>query len=78
MSYSKAPATSTIPHCPLRETVADAARQADPGIHVFEGRVCAGGKFISTDEQREAITSSFGDLCCEMEGEAIALYTTQR
>ena len=41
-------------------------------IQVFEGRVCSGDQFISTKEQREAITSSFGGMCCEMEGAAIA------
>ena len=39
---------------------------------MFEGRVCSGDQFISTKEQKDAITSNFGGLCCEMEGAAIA------
>jgi adenosylhomocysteine nucleosidase len=56
----------------LRAAAVNAAREADPDIHVFEGRVCSGDQFISTKEQRDAITSNFGGLCCEMEGAAIA------
>jgi adenosylhomocysteine nucleosidase len=39
---------------------------------VLEGRVCSGDQFIATKEQAEAITSTFGGLCAEMEGAAIA------
>ena len=39
---------------------------------MFEGRVCSGDQFISTADQRAAILSNFGGLCCEMEGAAIA------
>ena len=39
---------------------------------MFEGRVCSGDQFIRTKEQKDKITSSFGGLCCEMEGAAIA------
>ena len=56
----------------LRTTAANAAREAGPLIHVFEGRVCSGDQFINTKEQRDEITSNFGGLCCEMEGAAIA------
>ena len=56
----------------LRAAAVSAAREAGPHIHVHEGRVCSGDQFISTKEQRDAITSSFGGLCCEMEGAAVA------
>ena len=56
----------------LRTAAANAAREAAPDIQVFEGRVCSGDQFISTKEQKDAIISNFGGLCCEMEGAAIA------
>jgi adenosylhomocysteine nucleosidase len=56
----------------MRKTAVDAARSVAPDIEVFEGRVCTGDQFISTDEQKEKILSDFGGLCCEMEGGAIA------
>ena len=56
----------------LRAAAVSAVREAAPLIQVFEGRVCSGDQFISTKEQRDEITSSFGGLCCEMEGAAIA------
>ena len=56
----------------LRAAAVSAAHEAAPSIQVFEGRVCSGDQFITTKEQRGAITSNFGGLCCEMEGAAIA------
>ncbi|MBQ9043585.1 MAG: 5'-methylthioadenosine/adenosylhomocysteine nucleosidase [Eggerthellaceae bacterium] len=56
----------------LRSLAVQAAREAAPEIGVFEGRVCSGDQFISTVEQKDKITSSFGGMCCEMEGAAIA------
>ena len=56
----------------LRAAAVSAAREAAPSIQVFEGRVCSGDQFITTKEQKDAITSNFGGLCCEMEGAAIA------
>lgn len=49
-----------------------AIRECAPEVNVFEGRVCTGDQFISSDEQKRNITSEFGGLCCEMEGGAIA------
>lgn len=48
-----------------------AIRECAPEVNVFEGRVCTGDQFISSDEQKRNITSEFGGLCCEMEGGAI-------
>ncbi len=56
----------------LRQAAVQAAMEVAPEIHVFEGRVCTGDQFISSKEQKEAILSSFGGKCCEMEGGAIA------
>jgi adenosylhomocysteine nucleosidase len=56
----------------MRSQVVAAAAEVAPDIHVFEGRVASGDQFISTDEQRERIVSTFGGRCCEMEGCAIA------
>ncbi len=56
----------------MRESAVNAVKQCAPEIHVFEGRVCTGDQFISSAEQKDAIVSEFGGLCCEMEGGAIA------
>ena len=56
----------------LRERAVNAVHQCAPEVHVFEGRVCTGDQFIASAEQKEAIISKFGGLCCEMEGGAIA------
>lgn len=56
----------------LRGLAVRAAREAAPEIGVFEGRVCTGDQFISTAKQKDKIASSFGGMCCEMEGAAIA------
>ena len=56
----------------LRAIAVNALHEAAPEIHAFEGRVCTGDQFIATQEQKDAITSNFGGLCCEMEGGAIA------
>ena len=56
----------------MREIAVNAVKQCAPEIHVFEGRVCTGDQFISSAEQKDAIVSEFGGLCCEMEGGAIA------
>ena len=64
------------PSLPADETMRRSAVKAvggcAPEVHVFEGRVCTGDQFISSAEQKEAILSQFGGLCCEMEGGAIA------
>ena len=56
----------------LRKAAVDAAREVGPSIQVSEGRVCSGDQFISTKEQKDEIISSFGGMCCEMEGAAVA------
>ena len=55
----------------LRGAVTEAARGLD-GVRVFEGRVCSGDQFIGSAAAKERIVSTFGGMCCEMEGAAIA------
>lgn len=43
-----------------------------PDIKVLKGRVVSGDQFVSPAEQKERILTTFGDLCCEMEGCTIA------
>ena len=55
----------------LRGAVTQAARDIE-GVSVFEGRVCSGDQFIGSAAAKERIVSTFGGMCCEMEGAAIA------
>ena len=56
----------------LREKAVNAVKKIAPNIQVIEGRICTGDQFISTKEQKNKITLSFGGDCCEMESGAIA------
>lgn len=56
----------------MRKAAVEAVREAAPEVGVFEGRACSGDQFITTNEQKERITSNFGGMCSEMEGAAIA------
>ena len=56
----------------LREAAVRAVREAAPEVHVFEGRIASGDQFVSSAEDKERIVSTFGALCCEMEGAAVA------
>lgn len=56
----------------MRKEAVKAVKEAAPGVHVYEGRVCSGDQFISTREQKNEITSNYGGMCCEMEGGAVA------
>ena len=57
----------------IREHAASGViKAAKGGGHAYEGRVCSGDQFVATEEQKRAITSNFGGMCCEMEGAAIA------
>ena len=41
-------------------------------VRALPGRVASGDQFISAEEDRRRIVGTFGALCCEMEGAAIA------
>lgn len=56
----------------LREAAAAACREAAPGSRVFEGRIVSGDQFICGTQQKTFLAESFGALCTEMEGAAIA------
>ena len=56
----------------MRAAAVEAVRSAAPDSQAHEGRICSGDQFISTGEQKDAIVSNFGGMCCEMEGGAIA------
>ncbi len=56
----------------MRKDAAAAARDAAAGSLVLEGRVCSGDQFIASRDQKQAILNTFGGLCCEMEGGAVA------
>ena len=56
----------------LRVAVISAAKQVTPEITVLEGRIASGDQFVSTQDLKDHIFLTFGALCCEMEGAAIA------
>ena len=56
----------------LREAAVKACREAAPEIGVFEGRVVSGDQFICDRAKKETIKKTFGGLCTEMEGAAVA------
>ncbi len=47
-------------------------REVNPDIQVFRGRILSGDCFVSEREQKKRIKKTFGGLCVEMEGAAIA------
>ena len=61
----------------MRNSAVKAVKECAPEIQVFEGRVCTGDRFVSSDETKEFLTSEFDGLCCEMEGGAIAQICVQ-
>ncbi len=56
----------------VRKLAVEASKVAVPDAQVYEGRVCSGDQFISTNEQKDKIRADFGGMCAEMEGAAIA------
>ena len=56
----------------LRAAAVRAARAVAPDIAVREGRVASGDRFIAERALKEEIAETFGALCVEMEGAAIA------
>ena len=56
----------------LRDLVVTVAGEVEPSIGVFGGRVASGDQFVSSAQDKDRIVSTFGALCCEMEGAAIA------
>lgn len=56
----------------LREAALAAAAAVAPEVRALSGRVASGDQFVCRDETRRRIVETFGALCCEMEGAAIA------
>ena len=56
----------------LRAAAAQAVQEKAPGVQLFEGRIVSGDQFICEKDRKEAISRTFGGLCVEMEGAAIA------
>lgn len=55
----------------LSERIAQAAEEtAHVGVH--RGRIASADRFVRDEEEKGFIASSFGALCCEMEGAAVA------
>ncbi|MGN0483284.1 MAG: 5'-methylthioadenosine/adenosylhomocysteine nucleosidase [Lachnospiraceae bacterium] len=70
-----------VPQLGVREFQADAdmiakakasCEKVNPDVHVLCGRIVSGDQFISSKEVKNHIISTFGGLCTEMEGAAIA------
>lgn len=56
----------------LRRLIVDTCRRVNPDIHVFEGRVASGDRFVADHDDKERIREIYGGVCTEMEGCAIA------
>ena len=56
----------------LAELAESACRKANPEIQVFRGRVVSGDQFVSAKAKKDWLVQTFGGLCTEMEGGAIA------
>ena len=56
----------------LREKAVRAISALYPDFSLNQGRICSGDQFIQSLEQKKAVVSEFGGICCDMEGAAIA------
>ena len=56
----------------LREAALAAAAEVAPEVRALAGRVASGDQFVCYEQTRRRIADTFGALCCEMEGAAIA------
>lgn len=63
--------SASLPTSDKLRAAAVAAARAE-GAAVCEGRVASGDRFVRSPAERQRIASTFGALCCEMEGAAIA------
>ncbi|AFZ68707.1 5'-methylthioadenosine/adenosylhomocysteine nucleosidase [Deinococcus peraridilitoris] len=55
----------------LRKLAVQAARTVE-GVGVLEGRVVSGDQFIASPQKAEWLRTTFGAVCAEMEGAAVA------
>lgn len=56
----------------LRSVAKQACENVCKDVKVFEGRVISGDQFISDKSVKDDLVSTFGGMCTEMEGAAIA------
>ena len=56
----------------LVEAAMAVCREVNPDIEVYEGRVLSGDQFISDNDKKDWLISTFDGSCTEMEGAAIA------
>lgn len=56
----------------LRHLAAEACRELNPDIQVFEGRIASGDQFVADQTVKDFIVDEFGAYAVEMEGAAIA------
>ena len=56
----------------LVRLAAEANARANPDVRTFTGRVVSGDQFISADADKKRLAETFGGLCAEMEGAAVA------
>ena len=68
--------TEFVADAGLREAALAAAAAEAPEVRALPGRVASGDQFISAEGDRRRIVETFGGLCCEMEGAAIAQAAT--
>ena len=56
----------------LIQIAQEACSKVNPDIQTHVGRIISGDQFISDNDKKEFLKQSFGGLCTEMEGAAIA------
>lgn len=56
----------------LAEIAERVCREVNPEINVFRGRVLSGDQFIAEKAKKQWLSETFGGMCTEMEGAAIA------
>lgn len=56
----------------LIELARNACAKVNPDIHTHTGRIVSGDQFISDNDKKEFLKTTFNGLCTEMEGAAIA------
>ena len=55
----------------LRKLAAEACREVNPDIQVFEGRIASGDQFVCDQDVKDRIVTEFSAYATEMEGAAI-------
>lgn len=56
----------------MREVALHTINDLNLDVKAYEGRICSGDQFITSNEQKRIIVNDFKGMCCEMEGAAIA------